>query len=291
VAIVEADHLASLPALITPPSDPVRLGAANRALERAGVPWRFGAAVHGEATIEGLVDPRSASDSTAAGPPVTASVRYPLQPQTEAVADTLALAGAMPWVVAGPGYVILATPMDPVMTTWPVRAAFVPWVGDLLGQRLSTGTVAVGARASGVIDAAPGARIRRPVGADALEMPDGAVQILNEQTLTAPPTPGVYFLRHAGVRIGAIVVNPEPSESDLARLSTRELAKRFHGRRVDSFSDADRWAADVFDSQAERPLTAFFIAVALVSVLVETLLTRRVAARVAGAVGSVRRAA
>ena len=43
IAIVPGDELdARLPALITAPTDPVRLGAANRALERAGVPWRFG---------------------------------------------------------------------------------------------------------------------------------------------------------------------------------------------------------------------------------------------------------
>src|SRR5206468_9069117 len=43
IAIVPADELLSLPALVIAPSDPVRIGAANRALERAGVPWRFGA--------------------------------------------------------------------------------------------------------------------------------------------------------------------------------------------------------------------------------------------------------
>ena len=42
-AVVSADALARLPAFIVAPSDPVRVGAANRALERAGVPWRFGA--------------------------------------------------------------------------------------------------------------------------------------------------------------------------------------------------------------------------------------------------------
>jgi len=42
VAIGPADEIASLPALITAPTDPVKIGAANRALERLGVPWRFG---------------------------------------------------------------------------------------------------------------------------------------------------------------------------------------------------------------------------------------------------------
>ncbi len=48
-----ADELATLPALIIAPIDPVRLGAANRALERAGIPWRFGARRTGEATVRG----------------------------------------------------------------------------------------------------------------------------------------------------------------------------------------------------------------------------------------------
>ncbi len=41
INVVAADRLTTLPALIVPPADPVRIGAANRALERAGVPWRF----------------------------------------------------------------------------------------------------------------------------------------------------------------------------------------------------------------------------------------------------------
>ena len=42
VAILPADELAQLPALIVAPSDPVRVGAANRALEHAGFHARFG---------------------------------------------------------------------------------------------------------------------------------------------------------------------------------------------------------------------------------------------------------
>ena len=48
IAFAPADEATKLPALLIAPSDPVKLGAANRALERLGVPWRFGAAAHGE---------------------------------------------------------------------------------------------------------------------------------------------------------------------------------------------------------------------------------------------------
>ncbi|HEX6966040.1 MAG TPA: BatA and WFA domain-containing protein, partial [Gemmatimonadaceae bacterium] len=51
VAIVSADDATSLPALIVAPSDPIRIGAANRALDRLGIPWRFGAMQRGESTV------------------------------------------------------------------------------------------------------------------------------------------------------------------------------------------------------------------------------------------------
>ena len=103
VAIVAADRLTQLPALITAPTDPVRLGAANRALERAGVPWRFGAPARGEAIVEGLAPSDgqlAAPESASGGAPVTVQLRYPLQAQPTAVADTLARTGTAPWIVA-----------------------------------------------------------------------------------------------------------------------------------------------------------------------------------------------
>ncbi|HEX3868575.1 MAG TPA: BatA and WFA domain-containing protein, partial [Gemmatimonadaceae bacterium] len=53
IAVTTADELTAVPALITAPTDPVRLGAANRALERAGIPWRFGTRRADDATVRG----------------------------------------------------------------------------------------------------------------------------------------------------------------------------------------------------------------------------------------------
>ena len=49
IAFAPADEATRSPRCSSPPADPVRLGAANRALERLGVPWRFGSAMHGDA--------------------------------------------------------------------------------------------------------------------------------------------------------------------------------------------------------------------------------------------------
>ncbi len=278
VTVVPADRLTDLPAFITAPTDPVRLGAANRALERAGVPWRFGAPARGEAVVEGLASsdgviasPESASSSGV----VTAQVRYPLQAQPTALADTLARTGSQPWIVAGPGYVIVALPIDPAVTTWPLRAAFVPWIGDVLDQRLAGSTGILSGRGAGVLDVAPGATIRRPLGAEELESADGGVRVLSGTTFDAPARPGVYFLRRAGSRVGAVVVNPEPSESDLTRIPSDALAKHFKGSAVHVDTDPSRWASTVFDARADRSLAAFFIALALALLLTESVLTRR----------------
>jgi hypothetical protein len=277
IAVVPADRLTELPALITAPTDPVRLGAANRALERAGVPWRFGAPARGEATVEGLMSDAgtSAAESTSTRAPVTAPLRYPLQPQAAAAADTLARTGTAPWVVAGPGYVIVASPIDPNATTWPLRAGFVPWVGDIVGQRLAGTSGGLGGRPAGLLDEVPGAAVRRPSGADELESPDGTVRVLSGATIEAPAHPGVYFVRRAGVRVGAVVVNPESGESDLARIPPSSLARHFNARTVRTFADPVAWSGAVFDAAAERPLAGLFITLAIAFLIAESLVTRR----------------
>src|SRR4029077_2863171 len=113
------------------PADPVKIGAANRALERLGVPWRFGTSRRGETTVSGAA-PRpsvgAVADSQQAGPfvDVAAIMRYELVAQSGADADTVARVGREPWILAGPRYVIVGSPLDPAATTFPLRAPFVP---------------------------------------------------------------------------------------------------------------------------------------------------------------------
>src|SRR5690606_23244300 len=127
VLVAGADAADRLPALLIAPSDPVLVGAANRNLERLGVPWRFGAPRRGSVAVTG-----SRLDE------VTVSLRYPLEPVAGASSDTLATAGGAPWVVAGDGYVVVASPLEANATSLPLRAAFVPWVGEILAQRLGS---------------------------------------------------------------------------------------------------------------------------------------------------------
>lgn len=273
IAIVPGDELSTLPALIIAPGDPVRVGAANRALERAGIPWRFGAPHRGVVAIASARDSARSDSTQGAFVDVSATLRYELVPQAGADADTLARVGQEPWIVAGPRYAIVASPIDPAATTFPVRAAFVPWLATVLTERL------VG-EPGGVIEATPGQLLPRPRWADALEGAGGARAALGDD-LEAPSRAGTYFLDRSGRRVGAIVVNPEARESLLDRLSVSELARHIRARQVLSARDRAQLSSLSFRSAGRQSLAVALLIAALVLLGAEAYFVgarRRVAA-------------
>jgi hypothetical protein len=274
INVVSADELSALPALVLAPSDPVRIGAANRALERARIPWRFGAARRGEATVSGtrasaLLRPEPTGrrlDSVAAGSfaNVNVTMRYELLAQGGADADTLARVGREPWVVAGPRYVIVASPIDPSVTNFPVQAEFVPWLAEMLTERL------VG-EPGGVITATPGQRLERPRWADALEGVGGARVALGD-TVPVPAQSGAYFFDRGGRRVGALVVNANPRESELDRLSANELSRHVRARRLLVAADRAAFGNMAFRSAARRSIAEPLVIAALALLVVEAIL-------------------
>jgi len=252
IAIVGGDEVTSLPALITAPTDPVKVGSANRALERLGVPWRFGARRTGESSVRG-----TGFDG------VTTAARYDLVAQAGAVAETLAVVGRDAWIVGGPRYVVIGSPLSPDATNFPVRASFVPWLGTVLTERL------VGEPGQ-VIAAAPGAQLPRPRWADAIEGATGQRTPLGE-TLDVPVRAGTYFLTRGDRRVGAVVVNAPPTESVLDRYSTNELRARFQANRALVTNDASTWEATAFRGASRRSLIEPALLLALLMLVVEAI--------------------
>ena len=270
VTIAGADApVSSGPVFLTAPADPVRVGEANRTLARLGIPWRFGA------IARDLVLTRGASALDGA----QVRVRYPLQRSpggaASAVSDTLATAGGAAWAVAGDGYVLLASPIDPDATDLPLRAAFVPWLLDALSRRLGD--------EGSILTATPGAQLVNHVlsAASALERPDGSLVPLAGDRLTVPNESGVYFLRRQAVRIGAVVVNPEPQESDLradgAGLIGTGFTARVGGQRVAVDTLPADWRRRTLDQAAGRSLLTALVAIALLALLLEAWFSRGVA--------------
>jgi hypothetical protein len=252
ISIVSADELTQLPALITAPIDPVRVGASNRALERAGVPWRFGQRRTGESTVRG-----NGFDG------VTVSSRYDLIAQAGASAETLAVVGRDAWVIAGPRYVLVGSPLTPDATNLPVRATFVPWVGSVLTERL------VGEPGQ-VIAAVPGAQLARPRWADGMEGSDGQRSTLGE-TFEAPTRGGTYFLLKNGRRVGAVTVNAPADESNLERYSSEELRERLRSERTLAAESGNAWAGMAFRAAARRSLIEPALIAALIMLLIEAV--------------------
>jgi hypothetical protein len=252
ISIVPADELSALPALILAPVDPVKLGAANRALERAGIPWRFGAKHTGETTVRG-----AGLDG------VTSSIRYDLVAQAGAVAETLAVVGRDAWIVAGSRYVLVGSPITPDATNLPIRAGFIPWLGDVLTTRL------VGEPGQ-VINASPGEQLPRPRWADGSESSDGQRTSLGE-TVEAPTRSGVLFLTRGGRRVGGVVVNPPPEESMLDRYTPDELRDHIRSERTLAAATPSSWATMAFRAAARRSLLEPALIAALVLLTLEAL--------------------
>jgi hypothetical protein len=252
IAVGPAEEIPRLPALITPPTDAVRLGAANRALERLGVPWRFGPrrAQAVDVSIDGLGA-------------VGVAERYDLQAQSGAVADTIGRTGDTPWAVAGPKYIIVGSPLVASATALPVQAGFIPWLSTTITDRLS-------GEGGSVVAAAPGTWVKRPAAVDQLERPDGS-RVAVADSVRIPPTPGVYFFITAGRRTGAIVVNPPAKESQLDRMSVREVQQLIPGAEVVSAPDPAGLVVS-FTPASTRSLLPPILIAALIALFAEGLL-------------------
>lgn len=277
-----------LPVLLTAPLDPVRIGEANRTLTRLGIPWRFGAIARNlvlarAASTDGApLDTTAASVSVFEGTPVR--LRYPLVyspggsaspngASAPAIPDTLATAGGSAWAVAGEGYVLIGSPLEPEATDLPLRAAFVPWLLEALSRRLGED--------GRLIEAVPGEHLAGLRGVTGLEGPDGKIVGTNSDRLTVPNEAGVYYLRRQAARIGALVVNPEPEESDVVGMGqgaadSAVAVMRTHiaGRDITPATGVSAWRRLVFDRAAGHGLLLPLVALALAALLAEAWLAR-----------------
>ncbi len=267
------------PVLLTAPADPIRAGEANRTLARLGVPWRFGAISRG-LTLARATDPRLTLVGGGATPTqanvldgASVRTRYPLVYSPGAGGppvhtDTLATAGGAPWVVAGDDYVLVASPIDPDATDLPLRAGFVPWLLESLSRRLGDD--------GQIIEAHPGQSLSGFGSITALERPDGSLVPLTSDHLTVPNDAGVYLLRRQTARIGALVVNPEPEESDVGQGAGQgaQFLSHVSGRSVTVKVSPETWRNAIFQQAAGRSLLPPFVALALLALILEAWFAR-----------------
>lgn len=253
------------PALLFAPRDPLRLADANRALASAGVPWRFGARRTGAAPLRG-----------AGVEGAEARVWYELQwtgsaatnaSAAETIPDTLVRVGSDPWAVAGDGYVLVASAAHPDHGTLPLRADFLPWMDQVLAERLTDAQGQVQERA-------PGAALPVPAGVTAVLRADGTREpVAPGASWRVPNMAGVHFWLRSEQRAGAVVVNPEPRESELAPMPLDSLAAQLGARRA--YDRPAPFASATFAGGSRRALDLPLLSLALALLLLESVLARR----------------
>jgi hypothetical protein len=206
--------------VVLPPSDPAALGALNRALERRGVAWRYGALV----AAPGLTD---------SGPLVAreqVSRRYLLEPvRASAAGGVMATVGGAPWIVRAGEVVLLGSRFDPAWTTLPLRASFVPLV-DALVNRVARGQLAV-------LQGAPGEPVLLP------DLTTEVVSGVRRWRVEGgggfrPPDTGLYYLLTGGDTVGGLAANLDPRESELAPASAAQVRALWPTARVVRLDDA-----------------------------------------------------
>jgi len=253
--------------IVVPPADPAALGATNRQLAAAGMPWRFGARLERGDSLVAPDVPELTGGRVLA--------RYRLEPtSTDTAGDVLAWAGPDAWLVRHGRVVVVASRLVPDETSLPLTGAFLPFVAALV-NRVARGE-------SGVLEAAPGAAVRLPARATVMALGDSATPVRGGAVVSAPATPGVYALRAGADTTAMLVVAPDPRESDLTRLGDAALAAHWRGARVAVTDAPAAYAARRFRGAGRSELTGPLLLAALLVLVLEGLLAAGGFARLTG---------
>lgn len=199
--------------VVEPPADPAEIGALNRALAARGVGWSYG-------------DPVARAGSSDSGAVVgrhRVLRRYILQPSASGRTGVLATVDGAPWIVRSGNVLLLGSRLEPGWTDLPASAGFMPFM-DLLLNRLSRGEMALA-------DGAPGEPVTLPDLVTAVRRA-GREWKVEGGGLFRPSEPGVYYLLAGRDTAGAISVNLDPRESELARATDEQARELWNGARI-----------------------------------------------------------
>ncbi|MGE3615839.1 MAG: BatA domain-containing protein [Gemmatimonadales bacterium] len=239
--------------VVLPPEDPARLGALNRALAARGSAWRFG-------------DVSVTAATTDSGPWLgreRLTRRYRLEFQGGAPTDVLVTAGGEPWVVRSGRIVLVGSRFDPEWTSLPLAASFLPFL-DALVNRAARGELIQLAGAPGDRLLVPDRVTEVQAGERRWRMEGGAAFV--------PAELGPHYLVVERDTVGALSVNPDPRESDLARAADDEIRALWPGAR---FGTPDEAATLAFRAGARSDLRGPLLWAALVLGLAEVALATR----------------
>jgi hypothetical protein len=248
-------------AIVLPPADAVQLGALNRALGAAGVPWRYGALVEMEDTVVAPLVGELAGTRVRS--------RHRIEPGaggsgSAGAGEILARVGGEPWLVRTASVVLIGSRLVPEETTLPLAGSFVPFVNALV-NRLARGE-------AGIIEAAPGDPVSLPARATAIAHGDSLHAVDAGTLAAAPAVPGAWAVLAGRDTLAMLVIGTDARESRLERASAAAIRRALPGFSVTVTDAAERYAALRFSGAGSSELTGWLLLAALVVLVAESLL-------------------
>jgi hypothetical protein len=245
------------PSVVQPPEDPARIGALNRSLAARGIAWSY---------TDLLIQPELSDSGRLLGRHRVLR-RYVLRPTSSGRTGVLATVQGSPWIVRSGNAVLLGSRLEPAWTELPVSAAFMPFMDALL-NRVARGEVT----------------LQRAAAGDPVELPDQVSGVRQGERewrvegggLFRATEPGVHFLLAGRDTVGAISINPDPRESQLARADDAQARRLWRGARIVALDEAGEVA---FSSASRGDLRGPLLWLALLVGLAEVGLASAVRRR------------
>jgi hypothetical protein len=182
---------------------------------------------------------------------------------------------AHPALVEGPHALVFAAGLDPGTSDFPVSGAYLP----LLHQ-----AVKVLGRGTASASLVPGERYQAPASTGAWRiLDDEGREIPSELTASGGATrlvteplerPGLYRVLLGGTVRNAFAVNPDPRESDLTSMPEVVLVQAFPPGRAQVVHPGEGLARRVREARYGRELWSWFVALALLLLVAETVIGR-----------------
>lgn len=182
---------------------------------------------------------------------------------------------AHPALIEAPHAFVMASSLEPDASDFPVSGVYLPLIHQLV-KVLGRGTAAT--------SLLPGQRYSAPAGTGAWKIEDeGGRTIASElvaergatRLLSAPlDHPGLYRVLHDGRLRNTFAVNPDPKEFDLASLDERTMLSSFPSGRAQVLRPGADLARRVREARYGRELWTWFIVIALLLLVAESIIGR-----------------
>jgi len=244
-----------------------RLGGAEQAAPEAA--WRLVRSLAGHAALAGFPARPGEPLTTARFGAIRAFATAP------GARTLLEFDRAHPALVEGTRVLAFAAGLDPQASDFPVSGAFLPLLHQavkVLGRGTAAASLMPGERYSA--PAATGLwRIEDDQGR---EVPAELVAAAGATRLVSAPLerPGLYRVVQGATVRSTFAVNPDPHESDLATIPEAALVRAFPAGRAQIVQPGAGFARRVREARFGRELWSWFVALALLLLIAESVIGR-----------------